>query len=96
MDFFYMHDFLVIIKNIIYNNYKNKIEECCYEQKYKLSDIANIINTLGNYKVDIEIQNEGYGLSYIGKGNRVFRGSGIQKGIEKTYKELLKSKGNIL
>jgi hypothetical protein len=51
---------------------------------------------LGDYKVDIEIQNEGFGSPYIGKGNRVFLGSGIQKGIEKTYKELLKNKGNIL
>ena len=78
MDFYHIDDFLHIIKNIIYNsNCNNKIEECCYEQKYKLSDIANIINNLGDYKVDIEIQNEGFGSPYIGKGNRVFLGSGI-------------------
>jgi GDP-L-fucose synthase len=91
MDFYHVDDFLHIIKNIIYcSNFCNKIEECCYEQKYRLSDIANIINNLNDYKVDIEIQNEGYGTPYIGEGNRNFRGSGIQKGIEKTYKELLK------
>jgi hypothetical protein len=39
-----------------------------YETKTKLSDVANIINDLSNYKVPVTVLEEGMDKSYCGSG----------------------------
>tara|TARA_R110002012_G_scaffold321637_1_gene550263 strand:+ start:96 stop:866 length:771 start_codon:yes stop_codon:yes gene_type:complete len=89
MDFYFMEDFLQIINNLVFNDMTLKNVECCYGKKYKLTDIANIINNLDSHKVDIEIQNNDIGSSYTG-GENFHNKIGLEKGIEITYKKLLK------
>ena len=67
MDFMYIDDFIKILNFYIKNNHCPKTINCSYENKYLLSDIANIINNLSNYKVNIEIQNNQVANSYFGK-----------------------------
>jgi nucleoside-diphosphate-sugar epimerase len=95
MDFFYMEDFLGIINNIVNDVENTNLIECCYCKKYKLSDIANIINNLDEHKVDIKIENNTSGKNYIGDDRARYRYKkfnviGIEKGIKKTYEKLLK------
>jgi hypothetical protein len=57
-------------------------------KKYKLTDIAKIINNLDNYKVEIKLGNTP-GKSYIG----FWRGLpikiiGLEQGIKETYNKL--------
>jgi GDP-L-fucose synthase len=95
MDFFYMDDLCEVIKFVINSKNNQKFINCSYEQKIKLSDIAQIINNLSNYKVDILIKNKEIGLNYYGDYNlHLFdiNLKGIEKGIIETY-EVLKNKG---
>lgn len=92
MDFMYFDDFIKIIEFFINNDDCPKSINCCYEQKYLLTDIAKIINNLNKYHVDIEIENEGLGNSYIGqyeldKYNIVV--SSLELGIKKCYQKFL-------
>jgi GDP-L-fucose synthase len=94
MDFFYMDDLCEVIKFVINSKSNQKLINCSYIQKYKLSDIANIINNLSDYKVDILIENKTIGLNYYGDYNlHLFdiNLKGIQKGIIETY-EVLKTR----
>jgi dTDP-4-dehydrorhamnose reductase len=72
-DFVYEDDFIKIIKYYV-DNYKNqeKLEKTlnvCYEEKYKLSDIANIIMHYDDSKINIsnnELKN-----NYSGNGSKL-------------------------
>jgi nucleoside-diphosphate-sugar epimerase len=88
MDFFFMEDFLQIISNIVTGKENTNLIECCYNKKYKLSDIANIINSLDDHKVGININSPGdLDSPYTSNNNLNFKGKirGIEKGIYKTY-----------
>jgi GDP-L-fucose synthase len=90
MDFMHMEDFLKIVENSI--NGKSLIKEidCVYKQKYKLSDIAKIINKLSNHEVDIIVENSELGLSYCGYNyNSDIDFDGLELGIKKVYESLL-------
>jgi GDP-L-fucose synthase len=94
MDFFFMEDLCQVVKFTIEANAKQRIINCSYQQKHKLSDIAKIINNLSDYSVEINIEDENLGLSYYGEYNlHLFDINlcGLQSGIEKTYQELLLS-----
>jgi UDP-glucose 4-epimerase len=67
MDFMYIDDFIKILNFYIDNDKCPKEINCTYKKKYLLSDIANIINNLSNYKVNIQIQCAQVAKSYIGK-----------------------------
>lgn len=69
MDFFYMEDLANVVKYYLNNpplTYKDI--NMSYYKKYKLSDIANIINQLSSYKVDTIIENKSLGFNYTGNG----------------------------
>lgn len=92
MDFFFMEDLCKVVKFIIDSNLKQQIINCCYQEKYKLSDIAKIINNLSDYNVDVIVEDNNLGLSYCGEYNlHLFdiQLDGLHLGIAKTYKELL-------
>ena len=95
MDFFYMDDLCEVVKFTIDANVKQQIINCSYQEKYKLSDIATIINNLSDYNVDIVVENQNLGFSYCGEYNlHLFniRLLGLQSGIENTYQDLLASR----
>lgn len=91
MTFFYMKDLVKLVNYIILENpYKlMKQHYASYVSEYSLKDIAEYINTLGDYKVPILIgtepgedyeskYNAPYGLDYIG----------LKIGILETYNKL--------
>jgi nucleoside-diphosphate-sugar epimerase len=91
MDFFYMNDLCEVLKFVIDSNSAQKIINCSYQEKYKLSTIAEIINQLSSYKVDILIESNSFGLNYYGDYNlHLFDMdlSGLHLGITNTYNKL--------
>lgn len=67
MDFFYIEDLVGLINYFINNKFFPKDINAVYKSKYHLSEIAEIINNLSDYKVDIIINEPGFSKSYIGK-----------------------------
>jgi dTDP-4-dehydrorhamnose reductase len=90
MDFFYMKDLITLIEFFISKEewLWNEID-CVYYEKTKLTDIANTINTLSNYKVRVELEKPTQGESYTG----FWRGLpiklvGLEQGIKNVYNNL--------
>ena len=65
MDFFYMQDLIKVVE--YYINEKDLLKEfnCSYSEHVSLKEIANIINNLDNYKVDIMVVNENLAEPYV-------------------------------
>lgn len=89
MDFFYMEDLISLIEWLI-----NQCEEefpiqeinCSYLEKYNLTQIAEIINSLGDYKVNIIVENEGLSPDYCAPHPIMpFKLIGLEQGIKKIY-----------
>jgi nucleoside-diphosphate-sugar epimerase len=94
MDFMYFDDFMQIINFYIENEDCPKSINCCYKEKYLLSDIASFINNLSDHKVNIEILNETLGNSYIGKfelDDYSIKVNNLENGIEACYDYYLKN-----
>lgn len=93
MDFFYMKDLITLVDYFITTNmsYKSSVN-CTYLNSLKLSDIANIINKLDSYQVDININETKNIQSYIGGFNDiVLPYIGLEQGIKEVY-NILKMK----
>lgn len=91
VDFIYMCDLMKILESYIVNGNMPKTFDCVYSKKYKLSDIAKIINNLSNYKVNIEIIDKNPGLSYCGKYENIgLDFEGLEKGIRNIYEKFKK------
>lgn len=89
MDFIHMKDLANIVKSCIIGKLDGGEYNCVYKNKYKLSDIATLINTLSDYSVDIIIKNSGLDTAYIGDYQSSSSTSvGIKKGIQDTYYRL--------
>ena len=88
MDFFYMKDLISLVDYYINNDNLPKQIDCSYSKLYKLSDVANIINSLGDYKVDIKIENNELGLTYCGESNMLLDFIGLEQGIKEIYNKL--------
>ena len=94
MDFFYMEDLCKIVKFVIDSDCKQKNINCCYVDKYKLSDIASMINNLDDHKVNIEVIDNNLGFNYYGEYNlHLFdiQLSGLLSGVRQTF-EILRNK----
>jgi GDP-L-fucose synthase len=93
MDFIYMKDLITLVKYYILNNNTPKEINCNYFTSFNLLDIANIINSLDDYKVDINIQQkesgESYKDSYIDLGIKFL---GLEQGIKEIYNLIKNSK----
>ncbi len=88
MDFMHFDDFMKIVNFYIFEKNCPKDINCSYKEKYLLSEIAEIINKLDSYKVDINIENKNIGNSYIGKyelDKFNIEVDGLVSGIEKCY-----------
>jgi nucleoside-diphosphate-sugar epimerase len=89
MDFFYMEDLISLL------DYHLKREEwlyneldCVYMEKVNLTDIANMINDLSDYKVGVEL-GINKGNPYIGTWRGLpIKLVGLEKGIKNTYNKL--------
>lgn len=92
MDFFYMDDLITLVKFYLDKPYIPEEINAVYNQKYSLIDIANMINKLSDYKVDIIIEEEGFNKSYTGKSNRLdllkLSFKGIEQGLEEIYNKM--------
>jgi len=90
MDFFYMKDLITLIEFFISKEewLWNEID-CVYYQKTKLTDVANIINALNDYSVNVTLEKPTQGEPYIG----LWRGLpikliGLEQGIKNAYNNL--------
>jgi nucleoside-diphosphate-sugar epimerase len=88
MDFFYIKDLISLVDHYINNDNVPKQIDCSYPDLYKLSEIANIVNDLDDYKVDVQIEKEGTALSYYGMANVLLEYVGLKEGIKEIYNKL--------
>ena len=92
MDFFYIDDFISILKSYIDDKCSIKDIDCVYREKFSLSQIAYMINHLANHKVPVIINSETKGNSYTGN-YCIFYDQinflGFEYGIRKVYESLL-------
>jgi GDP-L-fucose synthase len=66
MSFFYMKDLVKVVDYYITNQNPQKELNCCYSNIYTLIAIANMINNLSDYKVEIIKEKDGMAEGYWG------------------------------
>jgi len=89
MDFFYMEDFITLIKYCIITDNLPKTIECSYDNSPTLYDVAQIINKIKDYKVNINIKN--WELAPLFNGKFIDLGLnfvGLKQGIKNVYDKL--------
>lgn len=93
MDFFHINDLISILKFYCQSNNLPKNLDCSYDQMTKLSDIANIINEIGNFKSNILINQSNFGNSYCGNYQTLkslgINLDGLRISIKKTYESMI-------
>lgn len=95
MDFVYIKDVCKLTMYIIDNtnkNFETKDINVVYKEKYKLSDIANIINDIDIHKVPVIVEDTNNGLNYCGNGD-IFNSLnlnniGLHHGLQECYKQI--------
>lgn len=86
-DFIYMQDLITIVKFIIVNPHI-KLIDCCYNEHYTLSEIADYINTLDSHYCEIKINNKKLDTPYKGHFiNYKLNLKGLKQGIKKIYND---------
>jgi GDP-L-fucose synthase len=92
LDFFYMKDFVEVVKYYIHSNNPPKVLDCSYKQKYYLKDIAELINKLDSQKVSIIFSKEGFNLPYCGDSMPLeilkIEMVGLKKAIVEVYNKI--------
>ena len=98
MDFFYIKDLITLVKFYLDNNNLVKEMECRYSKTFTLSDIAQIINSCGDYNNKIIIKNKQKGIPYKGVGSfpQIYNLSliGLENGIIETFNKINKKNKN--
>ena len=92
MDFFYMKDLVSLVEYYILNENLPSEVNCSYNEKYTLSNIANIINSLGNYRVNVDYNTEGMAEDYNFKYTNPLPNIpfiGLENGIKQVYNKLV-------
>jgi GDP-L-fucose synthase len=94
-DFVYEDDFIKILNYYLENFDKKELEKTiniCYTQKYKLSEIVNLIENIGEYKkINLKILNIESKNNYCGD-NKLLNNinlDGLEKSLEKYNKFIL-------
>ena len=89
MDFFYMKDFVSLIEYYIHRATPPKEVDCSYSEVNYLSQILDIINTLGDHAVSITYNHSGPQPHYKGKfTNLNIKYIGLDQGIRNVYHSL--------
>jgi dTDP-4-dehydrorhamnose reductase len=89
MDFFYMDDLITLMNYCIVNNNLPKVIDCSYNYSPTLYNIAQIINNLNTYKVNINIKE--WDMAPPFNGNFIDLGLkfiGLEQGIKNVYNKL--------
>jgi GDP-L-fucose synthase len=96
MDFFYMKDLISLVEWLINQREEEfPIQEinCSYLEKITLTQIAEIINSLDDYKVGIQLEDEIEGRAYCGIHPIMpFNLIGLEQGIKEVYNILKQQK----
>ena len=90
MDFFYMQDLIKVVEYYINEENPSKEFDCVYSKtSYSLFGLANLINKLDNYKVDIINEGEN-GDDYISeyRSELPIELIGLEQGIKQVYNKL--------
>jgi nucleoside-diphosphate-sugar epimerase len=91
MDFFYIEDFISVIKYYIETKNPPKELDCVYKEKYHLSNIADMINNLDTHKVQVKCSND-FDFSYFGNSMPLellkVKLIGLEQGIKNTFNKL--------
>jgi GDP-L-fucose synthase len=88
MDFFYMKDLVTLVEFCILNEISKEIN-CSYKDVYTLRYIANLINDLDEYKVEITQDKKGFGSGYCGIHHILPTPYvGLKQGIKEVYNKL--------
>jgi dTDP-4-dehydrorhamnose reductase len=88
MDFFYMPDFLNLVRYYINNN-PSKVIDCCYDYSPTLYNVAKIINNLDNHKVNINIKHWDMAPPFNGEFTDLgLQFIGLEQGIKNVYNKL--------
>lgn len=90
MDFFYMNDFYKLVNFYITSLNPPKSIDCTYQKTFSLLQIANLINTLDTYKVEININCENTS-KYSGVYTPLIEYDGLEIGIKNTFNYLKNS-----
>jgi dTDP-4-dehydrorhamnose reductase len=86
MDFFCMEDLITLIKYCIINDNLPKVIDCSYNHLTTLYDVAEIINGLSNYKVNINIEKRNMAPPFNGKFIDLgLKYIGLEQGIKNSY-----------
>jgi len=91
MSFFGIDDLYKVVDYVIqrHETLQYKDYNLTYGDKNTLYDICVLINTLSDYKVDIEVQTGFLDLSYSGSNNRLhslnIKFDGLRKSVERVY-----------
>jgi len=91
MDFFYMKDFVRLVNHYIVSDTPHKEVDCSYALTPTLKQIAEKINTLGYYDVDIQFIAPGLTNHYSSPHPRTtppIEVYGWERGVELTYEAL--------
>lgn len=89
MDFFYMNDFVSVIEHYINNPFPIKEFNCTYTDSPYLQAIAEYINTLSDYIVDIHYEQDGIASSYTGEFTPIdLNFIGLHTGISSVHQTL--------
>jgi hypothetical protein len=89
MDFFFMEDFIRVVKFYIETANPPKELDCTYETSPHLKEIAEHINSLSDYNVPIDIQSQEDAQSYVGQHTPLpINYTGMLMGITRVYKDL--------
>jgi GDP-L-fucose synthase len=88
MDFIYMPDLVKIVEYYIDNDNLPREVDCSYNLTCSLTRIAQLINELDEYKVEVKIEN-GDGPNYKGEGSILpIDFIGLKQGIKEIYNKL--------
>jgi len=90
MNFIYMKDLVTLVEYYIINNNSPKEINCNYNKTITLEEIANMINNLDTYKVNIEIINKKSATSYSADNftDLGIKFIGLEQGIKEVYNKL--------
>jgi GDP-L-fucose synthase len=90
MSFFYMKDLIKLVEYYIVDKNPQKEIECCYPFIYTLERVANMINCLDEYKVEVIIQKDSMGDHYYGTNiwSPNIEWLGIEYGIKEVHNKL--------
>ncbi len=93
--FFYMEDLIILVKYYIDSNSSllDKKYNCVYPLTFTLGEIAEMVNRLDDYKVDVLVNNDEWGINYetsnyardLTKDLDMY---GLPRGIRATYNKL--------